>query len=144
MALISVLLLSTCAPGRFTGSSRVISDRCFTGIFSDGAISLEVIERDGYITASGRKVSSMSAVPPWEFIDMRGDVVEVGSAQAQVTVHLPPQGGQFPVIPVPGVILKIPLDPVDMCSMRTPLTFSLGYDWAGTRYDESYTLGRMP
>ena len=129
------LLNGACGPGRLSG--RPVSpptNPCFEGIFSDGEITLGVVETEGSIAAVGWKEPGF--VAPWENLSFDGVVLSGGNASGIFRIHFPPEvdsEGET-IIPIARFALfPIDLSDGDSCATRNILSFSLeSYEFDGT------------
>lgn len=135
LILLMCLGLSACATGYIDGGSPP-SDECFTGIFSDGNVSLLVVHNRRIISASGWK--EPAATVPWDYIYFNGSISRHGEARGEITLYFP----EFTQLTVPDVIISLPNE--RECNLRNSLTFSIAYTWEGMAYGENYSLTREP
>jgi hypothetical protein len=135
LILLICLGLSACATG-YINAGLPPSDVCFTGIFSNGNISIQVIHDTGMVTASGWK--EPVATVPWDYIYFNGSISRHGEARGEITLYFP----EFTQLTVPDVTISLPDD--RECNLRNSLTFSIAYTWEGLANGENYTLTRQP
>src|SRR3990172_10027161 len=106
------LSLSSCATGYLGGASPPLSDVCFTGIFSNGNVSIQVIHNRGMITASGLK--RLAGTVPWEYLWFNGNISRRGEARGEITLTFLPDFGELPFPDV--IIISLPND--RECNLR--------------------------
>lgn len=130
------LSLSGCIGYLGGPSPSLPTDECFTGIFSNTNISLQVVHNSGTVTAAGWK--EPAAIVPWDYLFFDGNITSHGEASGVITLYFP----EFRELTVPNVIISLPNDRA--CNLRSSLTFSIpAYTWEDRGYDRgNYSLTR--
>jgi hypothetical protein len=134
------LSLSGCT-GYLVGSTTP-ADMCFTGKFSDGHISLQVVHNGGSVTASGWREPATSV--PWDYLFFNGHISRVGESRGEITLYILPHGTITTITEttISDRTLSLPDD--RECAIRNSLIFSLDYTLEGVPHGENYNLTREP
>jgi hypothetical protein len=115
-------------------------DECFTGVYTDGRISLRVVHHRGLVAASGWKEPGYDA--RWEGLDFDGRIVTPGSerhrgeASGSLRVTFP----DLSSTEVPDQRLVLAEGPD--CAARRDMTLMFLYRFDDARLGESHVLHR--